>query len=105
MKDRDFSKVSLIPDALLIQDIPQSENETDSWYRGHAFYNITDMDLQESTAWRGAAKLSKAFHTFYGAEMAERLYLYADEGGDRSVTYLQVQKVIIALFLYPISRR
>ena len=84
----------------MIQDIPQSENETDSWYRGHVFDSIKDIALQGGTAWRGATELNKALDMFYGAEMPERLYLNVDGGGDRRVTYLQVQKALIALFLY-----
>ena len=99
VSDHDFSKGSLIPDASLIQDIPRSENETDNWYRGHVFYSIKDMALQGSTARRDATELNKALDTFYGAEMPGRLYLYVDRG-DRCVTYQQVQKALIAQFLY-----
>ena len=58
------------------------------------------MALQGSTALRGGVELSEALDPFYGTEVPERLYLYADGGGDRRVTHLQVQKALIAVFIH-----
>ena len=42
-------------------------------------------------------ELSEALDSFYGTEVPERLYLYANGGGDRRVTHLQVQNALIAV--------
>ena len=96
--DHDYSKISLIPDATFIQTIPDEDDDT--WYRGQVFYSIKDMALQRSTALRGGVEPSEALDSFYGIEVPERLYLYADGGGDRRVTHLQVQKALIAVFIH-----
>ena len=88
----------LIPDATFIQKIPDADDDT--WYRGKVFYSIKDMTLQGSTALRGGVELSEALDSFFGTEIPERLYLYADGGDDRRVTHLQVQKALIALFIH-----
>ena len=76
VSDHDYSKNSLIPDATFIQTIPDADDDT--WYRGQVFYIIKDMALQGSTALRGGVELSEALDYFYGTEVPERLYLYAD---------------------------
>ena len=58
------------------------------------------MALQGSTAWRGVVELSKTLDSTYRSHIPERLFLYADGGGDRRITFLQVQKGLIALFLH-----
>ena len=64
------------------------------------FTAFKDMSLQGSTALRVGVELSEALDTFYGTEVPELLYLYADGGGDRRVTHLQVQKALIAVFIH-----
>jgi DNA-directed RNA polymerase subunit RPC12/RpoP len=97
--DHDYSKISLIPDANFFQTIPLTNEE--SWYRGQVFYSIKDMALQGSTAYRGVVELSSAFDSFYDADATpQRLFLYADGGGDRLMSHLKVQKALIALFLH-----
>lgn len=96
--DHDFSKISLIPDATFIQEIPTSDEET--WYRGQVYYGIKDMALQGSTAWRGGMELTKVLEDFYADSIPGRLYLYADGGGDRNVVNLKVQQALIAVYLH-----
>ena len=64
--DHDFSKLSLIPDAIICQDIPrmikddalneESEftegNIETSWYRGQVYYGSKSMVVEGSMAWR-----------------------------------------------------
>ena len=64
------------------------------------FTAFKDMSLQGSTALRVGVELSETLDTFYGTEVPERLYLYADGGGDRRVTHLQGQKALIAVFIH-----
>ena len=65
--DHDFSKVSLIPDAILFHTIPEKEDELNEneepnkqtigqWYTGQVFYSVKDMPLQGSTALRGVTR-------------------------------------------------
>ena len=50
--DHDFSKMSLIPDAVLVHDIPETvdENQKDEvgeWYRGQMYYAIKNMIIKK----------------------------------------------------------
>ena len=98
--DHDFSKFSLIPDVILLHDVPRSGEDdayTDeeegeyvktslgSWYRG-------------TTAWRGVAELYEPLKGYYQT-VPQRVYIYADGGGDRRITFLRVQMALIAMFL------
>ena len=67
--DHDFSKVSLIPDVILIHSIPENEEEEQEgtewnmqsvgkWYTGKVFYSVKDMPTQGSSAMRGAAEVN-----------------------------------------------
>ena len=105
--DHDFSKVSLIPDAILVHSIPESQEgggernkeRVGEWYTGQVYYSIKDMATEGSSAVRGAAELSKALEEEYGGLIPSRLYLYTDGGGDRNNTHFKVQKSLMALFL------
>ena len=54
--DHDFSKMSIIPDAILIHDIPGCNHEeyesscVGALYRGQVYYGIKDMLFEGSTA-------------------------------------------------------
>ena len=108
--DHDFSKTSLIPDAILIQDIPVPQtNDTSktsetvgstekSWYHGQVFYGVKSMVSEGSTAWRCIVELGKTLELEYET-IPGRIYWYTDGGGDRRMTFIQVQLAVISLFL------
>ena len=54
------------------------------------------MASEGSTAWRGVTELGNTLKDHHDT-IPERVYIYADGGGDRRITYLQVQ--LIAMFL------
>ena len=72
--DHDFSKVSLIPDAIFVQDIPEPQDDKpadeylhddskNSWFRGHVYYGVKNMVTQASTALRGVAEMGKILNS------------------------------------------
>ena len=112
--DHDFSKMSFIPDAVLLHDIPERKIETievlgddidedisdvqeyiGSWYRGHVYYGVKNMILEGSTAIRGVLELSKVISGH--CAVPPRIFAYTDGGGDRRTNFLSVQKSIILL--------
>ena len=108
--DHDFSKSSLIPDAILVHTIPdaaevkeeefeRNKQSVGNWYRGKVFYSVKNMATEGSTANRGAAEISSALHLRYANDVPPRLYLYTDGGGDRKNNNFKVQKSLISLFL------
>ena len=64
--DRGFSKVSFIPDTILLHSIPEEnckedgedteckKNTVRKWYSEKVFYSVKDMVTQNSSALRGA---------------------------------------------------
>ena len=87
--DHDFSKFSLIPDAIVLHDVPRSEEDdayTDeeegeyvktslgSWYIGQVFYGIKSMTTEGSTAWHGVAELYETLKGYYQT-VPERVYI------------------------------
>ena len=108
--DHDYSKMSIIPDACLVHEIPESSEEPldyevttqenskrNSWFSGQVFYGFKSMVTQGSTAMRGVAEMGKILKE-NGATVS-RFYAITDGGGDRRVDYLSVRKAIISLFL------
>ena len=68
--DHDFSKVSLIPDAIFVQDIPEPQDDKpadeylhddskNSWFRGQVYYKVKNMVTQATTALRGIVEMGK----------------------------------------------
>ena len=105
--DHDYSKVSLIPDAILFHSIPEnadlealnSEEEYNKeavgkWYTGQVFYSVKDIHLQGSTAIRGIAELDKALNYLHSNinSVPIYLYLYTDGGGNRKNSNFKVQR-------------
>ena len=101
--DHDFSKVSLISDAMFVQDILKSQDgkpadehlHDDSknlWFCGQVYYGVTEA----STALRGVAEMGKKLD-LEGSE-ASRFLAITDGGGDRQTDYFSVQKSFIGLF-------
>ena len=103
--------MSIIPDACLVHEIPESSEEEpldyevttqenskrNSWFSGLVFYGFKSMVTQGSTAIRGVAEMGKILKE-NGATVS-RFYAITDGGGDRRVDYLSVRKAIISLFL------
>ena len=56
--DHNWHQVSVIPTAMLLQDIPEEVNQ--SWLSGQLICALKDGVLQGSSAWRGATELLKA---------------------------------------------
>ena len=56
------------------------------------------MVSQGSTAWRGITELGLTLEKHHKGVMPERVYCYADGGGDRLITFLQMG--LIAMFLH-----
>ena len=71
--DHDYSKISLIPDAILIHSIPENFDMTvetnkprvGDWYTGQVYYSIRICPWKVSTAIRGVAELDKALSDHY----------------------------------------
>lgn len=118
--DHDFTKLSMIPDAYLIHEIPQlpinqgpvnerEEEELDisestpslfgQWYTGQVFYGFKNIVLQGSTAMRCAAEMGKIAKAYYGYSIPPRWYAYTGSGPERKVDNLSVQKAYISMFL------
>ena len=112
--DHDFTKLSLIPDAYLLHEIPKSKDDliaekscddiesgekfcSGEWYTGQVFYGFRSMVSEGSTAMGRAAELGELM-----IEQCETiplyLYVYSDGGPKRKTNNLSVQKSYIALF-------
>ena len=65
--DHDFIKISIVPDALFIQQIPEENDsggdefniDTNSCFSGQAYYAFKNMVTQGSSAIRGVAEMGK----------------------------------------------
>ena len=107
--DHDFSKVSLIPDAIFAQDIPELQDEKradeylydeskNSWFRGQVYYGVKNMVTQAITALRGVAEMGKILDL--EGSQASRFFAITDGGEDQQMDYLSLQKSLIGLFLH-----
>ena len=109
--DHDFSKLSIIPDAILVQQIPEDVEQveaepekavggkTNGWFSGQVFYAFKTMVNEGSTAARGVVEMGKIIDQLDLVEKPCRILAITDGGGDRRVDYLSVQKTLISLFL------
>ena len=120
--DHDFSKLLIIPDAVLVHYIPEvtediihnSSSDEDErqliedstchkgeWYAGKVFYAFKSMVLEGSTALRGVVEMGNVLEMNYtakGTPILERFYLITDGGGDRNVGHLSVKKALVGFF-------
>ena len=107
--DHDFSKVSLISDAIFVQDIPEPQDDKpadeylhgdskNSWFRRQVYYGVKNMVTQASTALRGVAEMGKILDL--DGSQASRFFAITDGGEDRRMDYLPVQKSLIGLFFH-----
>ena len=98
--DHDFSKLSLIPDAIFVQDIPKPQHfkpadeylhddSKNSWLRGQIYHGVKNMVTQASTALTEVAEMGKILD-FEGSQ-AFRVFAITDD--------LFAQKSLIGLFL------
>ena len=109
--DHDFSKISIIPDVVLVHDIPHTidpecdseggsdedstitDSRENSWYRGTASYSFKNMITEGSTALRGVVEMGNVV-----TGDPTRFFAITDGGGDRRVNFLSVEKSLISLF-------
>ena len=107
--DHDFSKVSLIPDAVFVLDFPEPQDDKpadeylhddskNSWFRGQVYYGVKNMVTQASTALRGVAEMGEILDL--EGSQASRFFAITDGGRDRRTDYLFAQKSVIGLFLH-----
>ena len=120
--DHDFSKLSIIPDAVLVHDIPEvtediihnsssdederqliegSKCHTGEWKAGKVFYAFKSMVLEGSTALRGVVEMENVLEMNYttkGTPIPERFYLITDGGGDRNILHLSAKKTLVSFF-------
>ena len=107
--DRDFSKVSLIPDAIFVQDIPEPQDDKsadeylhddskNSWFRGQVYYGVKNMVTQAITALTGEAEMGKILDL--EGSQASRFFAITDGGEDWQTDYLSVEKSLIGLILH-----
>ena len=80
------------------EDNLQIKTTMGEWYRGQVSYGIKSMASEGSTAWRGVTELGNTLKDYHDT-IPERVYIFADGGGDRRIAYLQVQMGLIAMFL------
>ena len=100
--DHDFSKISIILDAVFVQKIPENKEQGDkgfqsSWFSGKVFYSVKNMVTQGSSALRGAVEMAKILKS--QRISASRFYAISDGGGDRRFDYLSIKKALIGMFL------
>ena len=87
--DHGFSKVSVIPDIILVNSKPEEYQKQDDkdtkcnkqavgkWCSGKVFYSLRDMETQGSSAIWGTTKLSMAMENVDGSEeIPTPLYLF-----------------------------
>ena len=116
VSDHDFSKLSIIPDGILVHKIPENDEEVQDgdgdslnsirmsskgqWYKGDAFYSIKSMVFEGSTALHGVVEIGTLLETVHPKDTPNRFYLITDGGGggDRNITHVTVQKYLVALF-------
>ena len=96
--DHDFSKLSIIPDAYLLHDIPDEIEDTPEyssrigeWYTGQVFYGFKSMVSEGSSAIRCTAEIADVMSKD-GSEIRPCLYVYSDGGPERKTDNLSVQK-------------
>ena len=71
VSDHDFSKISIIPDAVFVQKSPENKQQDDegfqsSWFSGKVFYSFKSMVTQGSSALRGVVEIAKMLsHSVY----------------------------------------
>ena len=89
--DHDFSKVSLIPDAIFVQDIPEPQDDNpddkylhddskNSWFHGQVYYRGKYIVTQVSTAFRGVAEMGKILDL--EGRQASHFFTITDSGRD-----------------------
>ena len=95
----DFSKLSFLPDAYIMHEIPDQEtkistlecNEDDNtimaktsknWYTRQIYYGINNMVTKGSAAMRCTAELGKIISQHHLDVFAPRIYAYTDGGPD-----------------------
>ena len=113
--DHDFSKLSIIPDGILVHKIPENDEEVQEdgdgdslksirmsskgqWYKGDTFYSIKPMVFEGSTALHGVVEIGTLLETVHPKDMPNRFYLITDGGGDQNITHVTVQNYLVALF-------
>ena len=115
LADHNFSKLSFIPDAYLLHEIPDQETEISTlesnnddniimaetsrnWYTGQVYYGIKNMVTEGSTAMRCAAEFAKIISQHFDVFLP-RIYVYTDGGPERNLDNLLEQKSNISIFL------
>ena len=122
--DHDFTKLSLIPDAYLLHEIPESRDDltaeescddiesgeksrSGEWYTGQFFYEFKSMVSEGSTAMLCAAELGELMIEQFQT-IPPYLYVYSDGGAERKTDNLSVQipqripqNVIMECHLHP----
>ena len=100
--DHDFNKISIIPDAVFVQKIPENKEQggkdfQNSWFSGKVFYSFKNMVTQGSSALRDLKEVAKILKSQHIS--ASQFYAISDGGGDQRVDYLSVKKALIGMFL------
>ena len=111
--DYDFSKLSIIPDAYFLQEIPEKDELTDEkvdddlldkgsrlgeWYFGQVVYGFKSMVREGSSAMQCVAEIADVM-TEHFDKTPPCLYVYSDGCPERKTDNLSVQKSHIVLFL------
>ena len=98
--DHDFSKISLTPTVILLNEIPEDING--SWYRGTPHILVKSTALKPSTALRNAREIANALVKKYGNinNVPPILVLYTDGGPEHRTNFLSVKIAAIALYKY-----
>ena len=93
--DHDFTKFSIVPSVVLINDIPHEVE--DSWYCGRVIVTLKEASFEPSTPLRHVTELRKIL-TSRDDIIKPILCIYSDGGPDHRVTYLSVKVSLILLF-------
>ena len=97
--DHDFSSITLTPTVVLLNDVPNTVD--DSWYRGQPFVYIKITATEPSTALRNAVEIENALIKKHGskANIPPIIILYTDGGPEHRTNFLSVKIAASFLFL------
>ena len=118
LTNHDFSKLSIIPDAHLLHEIPEKDELADEkvddglldkgsrlgeWYSGQVFYGFKSMVSEGSSVMRCAAEIADVMAEHFDKTQTS-LYVYSDAGLENK-TYTKIKNCILPYFFSTILNK
>ena len=99
--DHDFTKLSFIPDAYLLHELPEPDDSEGSpkvgeWYTGQVYYGLKEYVTGDSSVMYWTAGLSEVMILHF-EKLPACLCAYTDGGSERKVDSSSVQKSYISV--------